>query len=106
MTMDRAESWRRVDRTLEDMRRNLAAGTAEEHFQTVGLLGREIIISVAQAVFDPLRHKRNDGKDISATDANGMLEAFFGVGARRIEQRRSAEIREVSADARDCPAAP
>jgi hypothetical protein len=94
MTMDRTGAWQRVDRTLEDMHRNLVAGTAEEHFQTVGLLGREIIISVAQAVFDPVLHKRNDGKGVSATDANGMLEAFFDAelaGSSNEEARRFAK---------------
>ena len=94
MMMDRSGAWQRVDRTLEDLRRNVSAGTAEEHFQNVGLLGREVIISVAQAVFDSQRHKRNDGKDISTTDASGMLEAFFEselAGASKEEARRFAK---------------
>jgi hypothetical protein len=77
MNVDREQAWKRTSRALDEMRRNVETGSAEEHFQTVGLLGREAIISVAQAVFDPLMHKRSDGKELSSTDGAGMLEAFF-----------------------------
>src|SRR6266480_2028510 len=77
MNVDREQAWKRTSRALAEMRRNVETGSAEEHFQTVGLLGREAIISAAQAVFDPLMHKRSDGTEPSSTDGTGMLEAFF-----------------------------
>src|SRR5437016_3345888 len=70
-------AWTRMARTLDEMRRQLASGTAEEHFQAVGLHGREALISLGQAVFEPAIHKAADGKDISPTDAPRMLEAYF-----------------------------
>ena len=76
------------------MRRTVASGSAEEHFQTVGLLGREALISLAQAVYDPSKHRRSDGRDISESDANGMLEAFFDstlAGSSNEEARRFAK---------------
>lgn len=47
--------WVRVDRTVTEMRRRLDAAENEEQFQSVGLLGRELLISAAQEVFDPDR---------------------------------------------------
>jgi hypothetical protein len=53
--------WSRVDRTVTSIRHNLAAGKTEEHFQAVGLLCREALISLAQAVFVADDHPTLDG---------------------------------------------
>lgn len=69
--------WERVDRTLTKVRNQLTTASAEEDFQAVGLLCREVIISLAQAVYDPLLHEPVDGVKPSETDANRMLEAYI-----------------------------
>lgn len=71
--------WVRVDRTVGELRDRLASATAEEHFQAVGLLCREALISVAQAVFDAERHPTLDGVAASRTDAKRMLDAYIAV---------------------------
>jgi len=43
----------------------------------VGLLGRELLISAAQEVFDPDEHPTLDGVPASKTDARRMLEAYI-----------------------------
>ena len=48
-------------------------------FQAVGLLCREALISVAQAVYVAERHPTLDGVGASKTDAKRMLEAFIAV---------------------------
>ena len=48
----------------------------EEDYQVVGLVCREILISLAQAVYDPAVHTSLDGVVPSPTDANRMLEAY------------------------------
>ena len=53
--------WKRVDRTVTEARNRLASARTEEQFQAVGLLCREILISLAQAVFDSERHLTLDG---------------------------------------------
>lgn len=68
--------WNRVDRALATARAQFAKAAVEEEFQVVGLLCREIIISLAQAVFDPVIHQTVDGVAASKTDANRMLEAY------------------------------
>jgi hypothetical protein len=70
--------WERVDRVLLKARSQLQLAVAEEDFQAIGLLCREVIISVAQAVYDPKIHQSVDGIMPSATDANRMLEAYVG----------------------------
>jgi hypothetical protein len=69
--------WQKVDRQLQEVRLRLDTAESEEQYQAVGLLCREVLISVAQEVFDPHSHRSTDGVDPSGTDANRMLEAIF-----------------------------
>lgn len=71
--------WQRVDRGVGELRDRLAAARNEEQFQAVGLLGRESLISLAQAVYIPERHPTLDGVAASPTDAKRMLEAYIAV---------------------------
>ena len=73
--------WQRVDRTMDRIRELLATASTEEHFQEVGVLCREGLISVAQAVFDPTRHPPlpNENTDVSDTDAKRMLARYVAV---------------------------
>jgi hypothetical protein len=72
-----ATGWERVDRTLVKARTLLQAASAEEDCQAIGLLCREVIISLAQAVYDPAIHESLDGVRPSETDANRMLESYI-----------------------------
>lgn len=73
-----ATGWERVDRALSKARSQLETASAEEDCQAIGLLCREVIISLAQAVYDPAIHESLDGVRPSETDANRMLEAYIG----------------------------
>lgn len=73
-----ATGWERVDRALSKARAQLETASAEEDCQAIGLLCREVIISLAQAVYDPRIHQSLDGVKPSATDANRMLEGYIG----------------------------
>lgn len=83
--------WSRVDRGVYEIRRRLEQAEVEEHFQAVGLLCREVLISVAQVVYDSQRHSTEDGTQPSETDAKRMLDAYIATelsgypneGARR-----------------------
>jgi hypothetical protein len=68
-------SWTRVERGLDSAHDILIRAKAEEDFQAVGVACREVIISLAQSIFDPSKHTSE--KEVSATDANGMLTAYF-----------------------------
>jgi hypothetical protein len=74
---DGPSGWVRVDRGLDEIRRRLEEASTEEQFQTVGLLCREALISLAQTVYDSSRHTPMDRTDPSETDAKRMLEAYL-----------------------------
>ena len=71
--------WPRIDRTLGDARTRLESASTEEQFQTVGLLCREVLITLAQTVFDPDRHPPIDDVKVSKTDAKRMLDRYLSV---------------------------
>ncbi len=108
--------WARVDRNVTELRGRLEIATTEEHFQAVGLLCRETLISLAQAVYDPGLHPTLDGVRPSETDAKRMLEAYIAVAfagsaheqfrkharaaydlAAHLQHRRTASFREAAA---------
>lgn len=85
--------WQRVDRCVGELRDRLASARNEEQFQAVGLLGREALISLAQAVFDRARHPPLDDVEPSPTDAKRMLDGYMAVelaGGATEEGRRHA----------------
>lgn len=69
--------WPRVDRGIDELRRRFEQAQVEEHFQAVGLLCREVLISVAQVVYDYRKHISDDGMQPSETDAKRMLDAYI-----------------------------
>ena len=69
--------WARVDRGIDAARSRLATARNEEDYQTVGLLCRETLISLAQGVYVPNLHPPTDGIMPSDTDAKRMLEAYI-----------------------------
>ena len=71
--------WARVDRTIKEAAVRLSHARNEEQFQTVGLICREALISVAQEVFDPTRHPTEPGLRVSPTDFKRMIEAYIAV---------------------------
>ena len=71
--------WPRIDRTIGDARLRLESASTEEQFQTVGLLCREALITLAQTVFDPDRHPPLDDVAVSGTDAKRMLDRYLAV---------------------------
>jgi len=86
--------WPRVDRTLGEVRGRLEEAQSEEQFQAVGLLCRELMISLAQTVYEEGRHLPTDGIAPSATDAKRMLDYYLGVemaGKGNEEARRHAQ---------------
>lgn len=69
--------WQKVDRQFQEVQLRLDTADSEEQYQTVGLLCREVLISVAQELYDVTRHSSPDGVEPSKTDAKRMLEAIF-----------------------------
>jgi len=86
--------WERVDRNVTELRKRLETASTEEQFQAVGLLCRETLISLAQAVYDPEQHPTLDGVIPRSTDAKRMLETYIGAvfgGSEHEHFRRHAK---------------
>jgi hypothetical protein len=107
--------WTKVDRGIDEARNRLGAAENEEQYQAVGLFCREILISLAQTVFDPNLHPTLDGVTASDTDAKRMLDAYIRYTlsgsshetsrrhvraavdlANELQHRRSATFREAA----------
>jgi len=88
-----ATGWERIDRTITEAKARLASATSEEHFQTVGLLCREALITLGQEVWAPTRHPSVDGVKPSDTDARRRIESYLAVelsGGANEEARKHA----------------
>lgn len=90
--------WQKVDRQIQEVRLRLDTAESEEQYQAVGLLCREVLISVAQEVYDPNRHLLQDNIVPSDTDSGRMLEAFFtnelkGTGTEEARTHAKAALR-------------
>ena len=70
--------WQRVNRTMDRIRELLATASTEEHFQEVGVVCREGLISMAQAVFDTSKHipYPDRGKHVSPNHVKQMIEYY------------------------------
>lgn len=67
--------WERVDRALAKARTQLGTASTEEEWQGIGLLCREVLISLGQAVYDADLHGAEDdsGTKIGPSDARRQL---------------------------------
>ena len=71
--------WERIDRSVKEIMIRLKQSSTEEQFQTIGLLCRETIITLAQSIFLKDKHPSIDGIEIGKTDAKRMIEAYLAV---------------------------
>jgi hypothetical protein len=70
-------NWDRVKRSINQAITQLEHANTEEQFQSIGLLCRETLISLAQTVYDPEIHTTTDGVSPSSTDAKRKLDAYL-----------------------------
>lgn len=70
--------WQRVDRTLDRVRQLLMTASTEEQYLEVGVICRDVLISMAQTVFHPEQHPPipNDNTNVSKTDVKRMMARY------------------------------
>lgn len=80
-TFVKLDDWDRIKRTVTKIKRDCIAAANEEDFQTIGLLCRDVIISLAQAVYNPIFHgdKDENGMTIGKSDAVRMIGNYINV---------------------------
>ncbi|MCT4600863.1 MAG: hypothetical protein N4A32_08225 [Marinifilaceae bacterium] len=71
------KGWDKVKYSLQNIKTDLDKAQKEDQFQAIGLYSRELIISLAQEIYDENIHVVLDNKKISKTDANGMFNAYI-----------------------------
>ena len=91
------DGWERIKRTVIKIKRDSNNAKDEEDFQTIGLLCRDVIISLAQAVYNPIVHGQTDetGKQIGNADAVRMIGNYVNVklnGSHNKELRAYAKV--------------
>lgn len=69
--------WERLERSVKEIKVREKEAASEEQCQAVGLLCRDTIITLAQAVYNPDKHPSPDGVKPSPTDAKRMLEGYI-----------------------------
>lgn len=85
--------WILVDPQNKEAAVRLNQARTEEQYQSVGLFCREVLISLAQEVFDPAKHPTEADVKVSKTDFKRMIEAYIAVemrGSAADEARRHA----------------
>jgi len=89
--------WDRVDRSIGNARAKFSTASIEEDWQTVGLVCREVLINLGQAVYVEGVHESVDGVKPSPTDAKRMLDAYVrhempGVGYKEVRAHARAAL--------------
>lgn len=83
--------WDDIDRVQDKIRRGLASGSDEEDFQNVGLLCREVLVTLAQLVVDPDQHPPLEDIETSPTDVKRLFAQYLVIelpGKRNKEARK------------------
>jgi hypothetical protein len=71
--------WNKINRTVIEINKREKQAQNEEQFQAIGMLCRELIITLAQTVYISEKHLSIDGTEIGKTDAKRMLDAYIAV---------------------------
>lgn len=71
--------WKGIDEAITKINKDCSMANSEMEYQNIGNSCRNLVISVAQIVFNPEIHGsfNKEGKEISKTDAIGMLTNYF-----------------------------
>ncbi len=73
------DDWGKINRMVGKIRSNSQTAKDVEDFQSIGVLCREALVSLGQAVYNPLLHGEEDetGTKIGKADAERMFLAYF-----------------------------
>lgn len=71
--------WSLVDQQIGIARKTLETAQTEVEYQSVGLVCREALLSLAKEVFVATRHPILDGKVVGPSDFKRMIEAYIAV---------------------------
>lgn len=90
--------WEKVDDGVSRLKEVLSKANETADFQSVGMYGRELLITLAQNVFDKEKHPSPDGTDIGQADSKRMLEAYIHYCLHKKSKEREIKFAKSSID--------
>jgi hypothetical protein len=90
--------WEKVDEAAIRMKEIFEDASITEDYQSVGMFGRELLISLAQAVFIKDKHPSPDGIDIGNSDSKRMLEAYINYCMKHKDNPRAIKYAKSAVD--------
>ena len=90
--------WDLVDDGVNRMKEVLISAEKTLDYQSVGMYGRELLITLAQAVFDKAKHPSTDGTDIGAADSKRMLDAYIHYCMHKKSKEREVKFAKAAVD--------
>ena len=90
--------WEKVDDGVARLKEVLTEANETADFQSVGMYGRELLITLAQTVFDKEKHPSPDGTDIGKADSKRMLEAYIHYCLHKRSKEREIKFAKSSID--------
>lgn len=90
--------WDLVDDGANRMKEVLISAEKTLDYQSVGMYGRELLITLAQAVFDKAKHPSTDGTDIGAADSKRMLDAYIHYCMHKKSKEREVKFAKAAVD--------
>ena len=90
--------WEKVDDGISRMKEVLTKANQTADFQSVGMYGRELLITLAQTVFDKDKHPSADGTEIGKADSKRMLEAYIHYCLHKKSKEREIKFAKSSID--------
>lgn len=93
-----ATGWDSIDEAVTRMKEVLVAANVTADYQTVGMHGRELLITLAQTVFIKEKHPSPDGVDIGNADTKRMLEAYVHYCLHKRSKEREVKFAKAAVD--------
>lgn len=90
--------WEKIDDDVLRMREVLDSAYKTQDYQAVGMHGRELLITLAQTVFQKDKHPSPDGTDIGKADSKRMLDAYIAFCLKNKNWEREAKFVKASVD--------
>ena len=87
-----------VDDGVGRMKDVLVSAEKTLDYQSVGMYGRELLITLAQTVFDKSKHPSTDGTDIGSADSKRMLDAYIHYCMHKKSKEREVKFAKASVD--------
>ncbi len=91
--------WDKVDEDAQRMKEVLEGAYKTQDFQSVGMYGRELLITLAQTVYRKEKHGSTiDGVEISQTDSKRMLDAYVTFCLKHKSRERETKFARAAVD--------